>query len=300
MEEKTDYLGPIKHILLATDGSDLSEGAIKEALYLAQSCVSKLSIIHVLELNAELETEGLKFVETMEMAAKKHLDKVREMAAQDNIECDVIVRRTDEPYKAIVEEAEKRQSDVVVMGRRGKSALEKIFMGSVTSRVIGHTHANVLVVPRKAAISCKNILVATDGSEFSAMAVSKAIDIAKRCGSNLTVASVVPAEILLNVDPETGYAQNQLELMISEMTAMTEKNVKDAVELAEKNGVKADGAVLWGRTYDSLVETANKKTIDLIVVGSHGRTGLKRLFMGSVAERVVGLAQCSVLVVKAK
>ena len=60
-------------------------------------------MIYVLEVNPELETEGQKIVERMEIAAKEHLDRIRKMAAQDNVECEVIVRRTDQPYKAIVE-----------------------------------------------------------------------------------------------------------------------------------------------------------------------------------------------------
>ncbi|TAN42350.1 MAG: universal stress protein [Nitrospirae bacterium] len=300
MDDKADYLGPIKHILLSTDGSDFSEGAINQAIYFASSCIAKLSIIHVLEVNPEFETEGPKYVEAMERAAKEHLDFIRGLAAQKNVECDVIVRRTDEPYKAIVEEAAKRNSDVIVMGRRGKSALEKIFMGSVTARVIGHTHVNVLVVPRKAEINCKNILVATDGSDFSALAVSKAVDISKRCESKLNIVSVVPSEMLMNVEPDTGYVQQQIDIMLAEAVSMTEDNIKNALAIAEKSGVKAEGAVLWGRPYDSIVETAKKKSIDLIVVGSHGRTGLNRFLMGSVAERVVGLSHCAVLVVKAK
>ncbi|MBI5025784.1 MAG: universal stress protein, partial [Nitrospirae bacterium] len=81
MDARMDYMGPLKNILLATDGSEYSEGAIKEAIYLAKSCIAKLSVIYVLEVNPEFETEGLHFVEKMETDAREHLDKIRKIAA---------------------------------------------------------------------------------------------------------------------------------------------------------------------------------------------------------------------------
>jgi len=295
---KTDYMGPLRNILLATDGSAYSEGAIKEALYLAKACDSRLAVIYILEVNPEFETEGLKFVEKMELDAREHLERVKKDAAKENVELEVIVRRTDEPYKAIVEEAEKRGTDVIVMGRRGRTGLKKILMGSVTTKVIGHSPCNILIVPKDAGISCKKILIATDGSKYSSAAASKAIDIARRCGSDLTVLAVVPLELSAGIDPDTGYSQTQLEHIAKEAFAATEKGLQEVKTMAEKEGIKAEGTILGGRPHEAIVETTIRKKIDLVVVGSHGRTGLKKLFLGSVAERVVGLSPSAVLVVK--
>ena len=81
---------------------------------------------------------------------------------------------------------------MIILGRRGRTGLKRLMMGSVTARVIGHAACNVLVVPRAAKVEFKNILVATDGSKYSAAAASEAIGLAKRNGSKLTVISVVP------------------------------------------------------------------------------------------------------------
>lgn len=78
-----------------------------------------------------------------------------------------------------------------------------------------------------------------------------------------------------------------------------EKNVKRAKQHAEENGLAVKGFILSGRPYNAIIETAKEERANLIVVGSHGRTGISRLLMGSVAERVIGLAECPVLVVKA-
>jgi len=296
--ETTDFMGPLKHILLATDGSASSDGAIKEAIYLSKSCTARLSAVHVLETNPEFETEGLSFVEKMETSAREHLEAVRKEAAAQNVEVEVIVRRTDQPFKAIVEEAGRLKSDVIIMGRRGVSGLEKMLMGSVTAKVIGYAPCKVLVVPREAKISCKNIMVATDGSKYSSAAATEALGIAKRCESNLTVLAAVHSEALASMTPDTGYTQNQQEMIAKQEFERAEKNIAAIKALADKEGVSAEGVVAEGRPYEAIASAARDKNIDLIVVGSHGRTGLSKLLMGSVTERVIGHADSAVLVVK--
>jgi len=298
--EAMDYMGPLKQILLATDGSESSEGAVKEAIYLAKSCVARLSVIYVLETNPEFETEGLKFVEKMELAAREHLELIRKEAAAQNVEVEAIVRRTDQPYKAIVEEAAKIKSDVIVMGRRGRTGLEKMLMGSVAAKVIGYAPCKVLVVPRFASISCKNILIATDGSKYSVAAATEAIGIAKRCKSNLIIVTVVHTEALSSMSPDTGYTQSQQEVIEKQELQKAERNISGVKELAEKEGIHAEGIISEGRPYETIAKTALDKNVDLIVVGSHGRTGISRFLMGSVTERVIGHAESAVLVVKAE
>jgi nucleotide-binding universal stress UspA family protein len=79
-----------------------------------------------------------------------------------------------------------------------------------------------------------------------------------------------------------------------------EKNAKAVKDAAQKEGVETQAFVMSGKPADTIIEIARDKAADLLVVGSHGRTGLDRLLMGSVAERVIVLASCAVLVVKGK
>jgi nucleotide-binding universal stress UspA family protein len=141
-------MGELTSILLATDGSAFCEGAIREAIALSKACRIRLAALTVMEMNPELEAEGPALVEKMEVAAREHLDGIQRMAAEKNVECEVVFKRHDTPEAAIVEEAKKRASDVIVMGRRGKTGLLKALMGSVTKKVIGSAPCKVLVVPR--------------------------------------------------------------------------------------------------------------------------------------------------------
>jgi hypothetical protein len=157
----------------------------------------------------------------------------------------------------------------------------------------------VLVVPRHASISCKNILIATDGSRYSFAAAEESIRIAKRCASNLFVVAAVHSEALSSMSPDTGYTQSQQEEISKQELRRAEKNIAGVKELADKEGIRAEGLIVEGRPYEAITDAARDRKIDLIVVGSHGRTGIGRLLMGSVTERVIGHADSAVLVVKA-
>ena len=140
--------------------------------------------------------------------------------------------------------------------------------------------------------------MATDGSPYSAAAASEAIGIAKRNNAKLTVLAVVPADIAMPTDID--FAALQREKLADQDMQAAEKNARAVKDAAQKAGVDAQAFVMSGKPADAIIEIAKDKSADLIVVGSHGRTGLDRLLMGSVAERVIVLSSCAVLVVKGK
>ncbi len=267
----------LERLLLCTDGSEFSNGAIREAIRLAKRCNSRLYAIAVVEVNPELETYAPGLVEKLERETRTHLEGVKERAEKEGVACETITHEGEEPYRYIVEEASRQKADLIIMGRRGRSGLKRLLMGSVTARVIGHAETDVLVVPRAAVLECRKILIATDGSGFGEKAVRDALEIAVTSGSEVVIVSVAPRE--------------------SEISD-AERFVQKAREMAEDRGIKAETRTPTGTAYEMIVDTAEKERADLIVVGSHGRTGLSRLLMGSVAERVIGHASCAVLVVK--
>jgi nucleotide-binding universal stress UspA family protein len=266
-------------ILVATDGSTYSENAVKEAILLAKQCSSRLFAVSVVITNMEFEVTMPQVVEKEEKKAREHLESVKTQASKEGVDCDIIVIHGDEPYQDIMRQALENRVDMIIVGRHGRTGLVRLMMGSVAAKVIGHAPCNVLVVSPNARIEFKNILVATDGSQYSEAAVREAIGIAKRCNGHLFAVSVASSEF--EVDP-------------------AEDNVKKTVALAEKEGVKAEGETIIGKPYEAVVETARQKRVDLIIVGSHGRKALERLLMGSVTERVIGHTEVGVLVVKAR
>ena len=285
-----------ERLLLATDGSQHSEGAIREAIRLAKKCSSSLTAISVIETNPEFETIAPQVLEKMEKEVRVHLEEVKARAKKDGVDCVTAVHEGEDSYKYIVDEAVKQKSSMIVMGRRGGKGLKRLVMGSTTSWTIGHAPCSVLVVPRAAQVELKSIVVATDGSKYSAAAASEAIGIAKRNSSKLTVIAVVPAELATPMAIDV--AMSQRELIAEKEMHVAEQNAKAVKEAAQKEGVSVQAFVMSGKPADTVIETAKEKDADLIVVGSHGRTGLERLLMGSVAERIIVLSDRAVLVVK--
>jgi len=269
----------LEKILLAVDKSEFSEGAIKEAISFAGECSSRLYVLSVLEANPEYETIGAKAYDQEEQEIIKYLGSIKERVAKEGLECEIIFRRGwDNVHESIIDEAAKRKVDIIVIGKHGRKGLTKLLMGEVAAKVIGHASCKVLVVPKAARVGYNKILVATDGSEHSIAAVTEAIEIAKRCGSHLLAVSA-----------------RRDESESDEATA----NVGKVVELAQKEGVSAEALTPTGRSFNVIVETAGGRGVDLIVMGAYGKTGLKKVLMGSSTEKVIGLAQCAVLVVTA-
>ncbi|MBI5056367.1 MAG: universal stress protein [Nitrospirae bacterium] len=286
----------IERLLLSTDGSEFGEGAIREAIKLAKTCSSKLFAIYVIETNPEYETIAPQLVEKAEKEARQHLEAVKAMASKEGVECEIIARQGEDPFKYIVEEAAKNKVSMIITGRRGRKGLKRLMMGSETAKIIGHAPCNVLVVPRAANIEFNRIIVATDGSKYSEAAVREAIGIAKRCGSTLIAISVVPSETASPFD--IVHTEMMKETIVEKELKMAECTIKDLKAASEKEGVPVTGFIYSGKPYEAIINTAKEKKADLIVVGSHGRTGIDRLLMGSVTERVIGLSECAVLVVK--
>jgi nucleotide-binding universal stress UspA family protein len=268
----------IEKLMVATDGSQYSESAVREAISLAKICSSNLIAVSVVKTNIEFDSVLPQFVEKNEQEAIKHLESVKAQAAKEGVNCTTIVSLSEEPYEDIVRHASKNHADMIIMGTYGKTEMKRLMMGSVTAMVIGHAPCNVLVVPLHAKVECRNIILATDGSKYSEAAASEAIGIAKRCGTYLIVISTASSEAEI---------------------ASAKDNVNKVSEAAEKEGVKTTPVIAKGKPYEAIIETSKQKKADLIVVGSHGRTGLARLLMGSVTERVIGHTEVAVLVVKA-
>jgi nucleotide-binding universal stress UspA family protein len=192
-----------------------------------------------------------------------------------------------EPYEQIVQVAEEENCDLIIVGRRSSTDLERDLIGSVTARVIGFTRKDVLVVPKNGKLSWESILLATDGSISCDNALARALEIAQERGSKLAAVSVVYTN-----DEFYAMAQDIMKGLYREADKVLDKVKNWAGDL----GVQAELFVKDGEPYQAIVHLATERASDLIVIGSHGRKGLTRLLMGSVTERVIGYADCPVLV----
>ncbi len=146
-----------KHILLPTDGSKLSDKAVKQAIKVAGALGAKITAVNVLgEYNLHLQDEGFvmpeipalkkRFEEAEAARAKKILDAVRKSASEAGVECDAVTVTSDVPYDAIIKQAKKSGCDLIMMASHGRKGLEGLLLGSETAKVLTHSKIPVLVV----------------------------------------------------------------------------------------------------------------------------------------------------------
>jgi nucleotide-binding universal stress UspA family protein len=137
----------------------------------------------------------------------------------------------------------------------------------------------------------ERILVATDGSERSRAAVRKGIEIARACGSALHVIYVID---------ESAFTSGQADVIPEDLYLNLQAEGESAVGQAKRiaEGMQVNAHVLSGKPAQVITGFAARNGVDLIVVGSLGKTGLERLLLGSTAEKIIRTAGCMVLVVK--
>jgi nucleotide-binding universal stress UspA family protein len=283
-------MGRYRKILVAFDGSESGRNALRQAFKLAceEKCwITVTSVVPAYE--GDIDLTGVRDIRAaLRKPCEDVLAEAQKMAEAERVLVKTVCEE-GEVHERIVDLSDAENCDLIVMGRRGLRRVERAFVGSVTARVIGHTTRDVLVVPKDTALGWKKIVLATDGSKFSAAATDRAIDFARAYGGSLLVISVVdvPAEFYA----ESPKAAEQL-------LAQAKQYVADAKKRAEAAGVATEGFTAEGDTYEAVVNLARERGAEMIVLGSHGRTGLRRLLMGSVTEAVIGYAPCPVLVVK--
>ena len=144
----------------------------------------------------------------------------------------------------------------------------------------------------------RRILHPTDFSRASGAGFTKAVDLAKTNKAELLVVHVLAPTVPMVGD---GYVSPQVyEDLAASARAYGKKNLDALVAKAKKAGVRAKSILLDGVPHEQIARTARRQRADLVVMGTHGRTGLAKLFLGSVAGRVIAIAPCPVMTVRGK
>lgn len=278
-----------RKILVAYDGSESAKNALAVASRMARENQSWIKVIAVLPgYEGDLELVGVKNIrETIEGSGRELLAAAQRIADAGDFHILTNLEQ-GEPFERIVHVAEDENCDLIVMGRKGLSPLERELMGSVTARVIGHTDRDVLVVPDGADLAWGRMLLASDGAANTDHATAKALSLASDYGSQLVALAVV-------------YTNDEFMALAHEMiNGLIEKSQARLAELVQRGaglGVTVVPLVGEGEPHEVIIRQAKEQMADLIIMGSHGRKGLSRLLMGSVTERTIGYAECPVLVV---
>ncbi|MCA1765830.1 MAG: universal stress protein [Desulfobulbaceae bacterium] len=263
-------MGKYKKILVAYDGSDTAKNALVVAAKLARQDNSWIKVLAVVPpYLGDLELVGVANIKkTIEGPGDELLAEAGAIADREGVH--ILTNLVQgEPFERISAIAHDENCDLIVMGRQGISHLERDLMGSVTARVIGHTDRKVLVVPEKFTWdgAWGSILLATDGSANSDSACQEAL----RIGQNRSARLAVIAVARTDVD--------------NEFVTFSQAAAREVEKKAQ------------GEPHAAITKLADELGVTAIVMSTHGKTGIRRLLMGSVTQRTIGYANCPVLVV---
>ncbi|MFA9426078.1 universal stress protein [Natronorubrum sp. A-ect3] len=271
-----------ERILVPTDGSGPANAALEYAGEIAARENLTVHILHVIDTDADPADASEPVTEGREWAGDTGAPVIDEV-------------HTGEPQEAILEYAATHDVDAIVMGTRGRRGVGRLLLGSVTEAVVRDAAVPVLVVRGAAEVRrrypLETVVAPIDGSRNADAALEQALAIARHHDATVHCLSVV------DVAPVGIDDGNDLRLERLEQYA--QQVVDDGVQQAEEMGVDAVGAVQHGSTQRQIRAYTDDEDADLIVMGTHGRSGLDRLLLGSVTERVLRTATTPVVTVRA-
>src|ERR1051326_1995400 len=285
----------IRDILATTDFSDESLAGVRYAVALAEKLNAAVALLHVVEPPSRMAgMEAVAFVrEDSEVSelARVQLKRLAEQESRNGLKPTSFVR-IGSPFHEITTAARKRAADLIVIATHGYTGAKRVLLGSTAERVVRHAPCPVLTIPTRTALKrtakmpplkLKKILVPIDFSKISRAALPLATFLSGHFGAELVLLHVVekfPIDYLLG-----------RELMNETITPLRKQAEADLERmtrsLSQTARVKMSAIVLDGTPYQEICEAATRLGADLIVLTTHGYTGLKHIWLGSTAERVV-------------
>ncbi|GAB7093943.1 universal stress protein [Halolamina litorea] len=277
-------------ILVATDGSEATLGAVTNALSLAERYDATVHALYVVDVRAinvgEEAFDDKPVIDTLTGRGERATAEIRRRAEKRGLEA-VTTVDPGTPAPRIRRYVADHGIDLVSMGTRGRSGIARHLLGSVAESVLRDATVPVLTTRSEAASEgdYREILLPVDGSEATGRAADHAFDIAARYDARVHALSVVDAGLSRSGD----------------LLAALETESEAAVETAESRGAAAGvdvvSEVREGTPDACVTEYADEHGIDLLVTGVHERRGLDRFLHRNAVDRLVRTADCPVLTV---
>jgi nucleotide-binding universal stress UspA family protein len=269
---------PLHRIALMTQWTEFDAGAERVALELAQRLKLPLTLIVPLLTNPELEVVAQDLVAEAEAATARSVDEFQARARTAGVTAEIRVRRGDELWREVVDEARAAQADLIVTRRRGhRSFFGKLHVGEMVRQIAAHAPCPLMVVPRRATTPAQRVVVAVDAESDIGSAdepIASAAVLASMLGLALEIVAV-----------SSGNA------------TADERWLQRAETLSDQWGLRIERTVVRGRLTDAVASRLRERPADLLALGidtdnaRHGR-------LGDAVEAIVGESACATLLVR--
>jgi nucleotide-binding universal stress UspA family protein len=293
--------------LVPLDGSRLAESVLLVVQYVASRFHAQVTLLHIVEQHPPAVIHGERHL-TSVAQAQAYLEEIaiRLRSPDVPVEIHVHQEKEDNVAHSIVQHSQELNADLVIMCTHGHGGLRELLFGSKAQQALQQgTRSILLLFPREddsvLPFKLKRILVPLDGTTAHEPALPMAITIARTFGAELHLMLVIPTLATLSGEQVVSSL-----LLPSTTRAILDLSQQDAVDYLEQaiarchaEGVVAHAEVPRGNIVPVVLGLAERLNVDLIVLASHGRTGLDALFTGSVASRIAGRRIRPLLLVRA-
>ena len=286
-----------QRIVIPVDFSEPSRAAAQRGRVIATAFEASIHLVHAIHYPIAIATAGIEMPpstwDSMRVQARERLDRLGRELAEGGLAVSTEVVES-EPVDAIASAVDAQSPDLIAMGSHGYSGLKHVALGSIAERTLRTVDCPILCVKETkedAGQPIRRIVYATDFSRHAKRAGMLAQGIAKQFGASVDVVHtfVLPGDAVgpYGVPPAISAA---IELRERAME-MLEK----AAQQFENSQIQVSTTLLDGMPSEAIAREAERLEADMIAMGTRGHTGLKHVFLGSVAERTLRAAHCSVL-----
>jgi nucleotide-binding universal stress UspA family protein len=300
----------IRSMLLPLDGSAFAEHAIPWAAAIARKARARLrlALVHQIPPSPPLDQSSARLYTRIELAVRKsEREYLRRVAARIKANGAIQLATptlTGPPAVALADYAREVGVDLVVMTTHGRGGLQRAWLGSVADRLVRSLEIPLLLIrPNEAEATpsepgLEEILIPLDGSRRAEAAIPTALGVATLFGARLAlIQAVEPVAMLVDVPMTVPRALDD------ELTSLRRREAQDYLDsLAERlspSGVETRAsAVLAAGAFEGIQAAARSPTVGMIAIATQGRGGLRRLVLGSVADKLVRMGELPVLVTR--
>lgn len=288
-----------KKILVPLDGSPMAERALAPACQIAQATGAELVLLRIVP-PLVLPTDPLFYEHVSQQGEDEAMAYLRRLH-DSQLPADLqvhLVTQSGPVAGLILQYAQEYDCTLIVMSSHGRSGPSRWVYGSVADKVLRGACCHVLIIRaqvEEAPFTQRRLLIPLDGSELAEKALAPALTLALALSLELVLLRVVnPAHLAI----ETQTVKQQSDYLESHDLAETEAYLQQVRASLAEHPVAVKTEIGKGPTAETISDYAATHAVDLIVMSSHGRSGIGRWIYGSVTEKVLRGANCATLVVR--